>query len=559
MSKKYFSLLLVLSITLFSMAGCNTSTTSTGNTSSAEASDPAQTGDTITPDATAVFSTSESAITYPLSDGSAVVTMWTDFITAFTPYFSSFNELPTLETIKEKTGIQYKFIEVTTDSASTQFNLMIASGDWPDVLAVQDYYVGGVAAAKADDVIYDLTDLLPTNAPDYWAALMDTNQNTIDSITTNGKHLQMVSLTNESVSDGGNVTRGDWLEEMGMEVPTTFDEFNDMLYAIKNKYNTDYTYYLKTTGQIYSAGTYFGTGLFSLLNATNVACYIDEGKVVSSATSDGFRKYIEWLAQLYEDGIINKEFYAGDLQQGTTNTYIGSGRIGVWNAFADSLNNYAQYSDDEDLTVIPIPNIPNAEGYYDFASEPVFANTKGFSITTACEDPSLVLKFFNWFYTKEGIHLANYGIEGQATTTDADGNIEWTELVTDNPQGMDMMMAMQYYTFSKAPELQDATKLWSTYPDNVLEAINMWSDDSKNKYDHAYPAGAALSSEETASIATTMTDVISYASEALTKLVTGAEEINDETWTQYVDTCKSSGLDEVISVYQKAYDNYSAG
>ena len=36
-------------------------------------------------------------------------------------------------------------------------------------------------------------------------------------------------------------------------------------------------------------------------------------------------------------------------------------------------------------------------------------------------------------------------------------------------------------------------------------------------------------------------------------------ELNDDTWTEFVDTCNSMGLPEIIEVYQNAYDEYQAG
>ena len=36
-------------------------------------------------------------------------------------------------------------------------------------------------------------------------------------------------------------------------------------------------------------------------------------------------------------------------------------------------------------------------------------------------------------------------------------------------------------------------------------------------------------------------------------------ELNDDTWNEFVDTCNSMGLPEIIEVYQNAYDEYQAG
>ena len=41
--------------------------------------------------------------------------------------------------------------------------------------------------------------------------------------------------------------------------------------------------------------------------------------------------------------------------------------------------------------------------------------------------------------------------------------------------------------------------------------------------------------------------------------MTGALELNDANWNEYVDTCNAMGLPEIVAVYQDAYDEYLAG
>ena len=36
-------------------------------------------------------------------------------------------------------------------------------------------------------------------------------------------------------------------------------------------------------------------------------------------------------------------------------------------------------------------------------------------------------------------------------------------------------------------------------------------------------------------------------------------ELNDTNWNEYVSTCESMGLPEIVAVYQNAYDQYQAG
>ena len=72
-----------------------------------------------------------TSIEYPIADGNQVLTLWTDFQEE--AYLKSQNDFPIMPAMREATGIDFRFVEVSKSAASEQFNLMIASGEWPDM------------------------------------------------------------------------------------------------------------------------------------------------------------------------------------------------------------------------------------------------------------------------------------------------------------------------------------------------------------------------------------------------------------------------------------------
>ena len=498
-------------------------------------------------------------ISYPLGEGLELV-LWTDFDNnAFGSVgLSSYNDLQALDLVEVATGVRYVYNEVSFFSAAEQFNLMIASGDWPDIMKAGRYYTGGLAQALSDDVILDLSDMLMENAPDYYAALEASNQTTKDSIRTDGKDLMMVSLLNEYVNDGGAFTRGDWLEELGVEWPDTFDGFVDLLYQVKDTYGGSHTYPADPGAGMSGAEAYFGSALFSIRSdTTDLAIYVDDGTVCSGAISDGYREYLTLAAQLYADGIFNQDFYVSELGRGDTMGYIGSGDIFIWTGRADTMNDPLYYTDDPDMWVKPVTTyFPGESGVYDFMDEIVYANTEGLSITTACLDPEMALNFFNWFFTEEGQKVANYGIEGVSYNMDANGEVQYTDLILNNPDGMNFNLAIAIYSVSGVVTLTDNTAKLAAYTDEVVEAINLFSSLEGTSTDHTYPNGAALDAVESDSIANQLTAVCSYAAEQCLKFVVGSEPLNDETWNAYVENCIGLGIEDCVAVYQQAYDDY---
>ena len=506
--------------------------------------------------------TTVKGLDYPIGDPDdpAEFSIFMSWPSMFDEYLSSWNELPRLADVTEATGVKIVFHEVSSASASEQFNLMIASGDMDDIIQAADYYVGGLGAAYSDEVIYDLTDMVEENCPIYYDLVMNHwNQATRDVVLTSGQFLGINTLKDEVVSDMGLLVRGDWLDELGLEVPETLDEFVDMLYAIHDKYGCDQTIYVNNTGEIQNMDGVYGVSMTKISGATDVAPYLQGDEVVSGIVADEYREWLELFHQMYADGVIGQDFYGNESTDADVWNHVASESSGVWRIGADSIHLVADYTENPDAYGVAIPKLVRNEGdQYLMGQQTAAADNKGFSITTSCDDPETVLQYFDWFYTDEGVILTNYGIEGETFEYDENGTPRYTEMIT-NPENMTMMVAVITNTFSQLPMLNIVSKMWSGYTAEEEAAIHLWSDTSNDATDRAYPSGAALTSDELLSISNQMNSLLSYSSETILKFMTGALEINDANWEEFVDNCYAQGLQDCLDVYNNAYQEYLSG
>lgn len=499
-------------------------------------------------------------IDYPLEGDLTELHYWTSFDSnAFGSFgVSTFNDLQALDLVEEATGVRYVFDEVSFFSAPEQFNLVIASGDLPDAIPAYRYYTGGLAQAYADEIILDLSDMLPEYAPDYYAQLMTRDETTLRNIRIDGMDLEVVSMYDTYVNDGGAYVREDWLEELGTEWPETFDGFIDLLYQVHDAYGCAYTYPVDPGAGMAGAEAHFGTELFSLRSSSSdLAVYVDDGVVKSGVTSDGFRAYLELAAQLYADGIFNSDFYVSELDRGSTMGYIGDGNIFIWSGRADTMNDPLYYTTDPDMKIKPVTTyFPGESGEYDFMDEILYANLEGISLTTSCEAPELALSFYNYFYTEAGQLLCNYGIEGLSYTME-NGKPTYTDLLLNNPDGMNFNTAQAIYGMTGVVTKTDNEAKLSAYADYVIDAIEVFSSLEGTSTKHTYPRGASLGTDAANRIANQLTAVTSYASEQGLRFVCG-EPLTDEAWEAYVSACNDYGLIDCVAAYQEAYDEYMA-
>mgnify|MGYP002625763691 CR=1 FL=1 len=517
------------------------------------------------PEATSGAFVSPGGIEYPIGDGSQEVTFWVSYGGFWTEYIGSMDEILLRPYIVDYTGVNYTFIECPESAATEQFSLMVASGDWPDTVQATDYYNGGLGQAYEDEFVADLTDLLETDAPDYYAALNGTNETTVKSLLTDGKSLAVYSIKDMAFNDRGGALRADWAEELGYNVDELtqgigITTFTDLLYDMLNAYHGDYTLYMGTGASTAAVGQAFGVSLPSIASPTALTYYRDGDQILSSFTQQGFRDYLEWFRQLYADGIINNEFYVSDMVEGEMFTKIGDDQMGVWTTAANVIEGVKDYTG-LDIPTSAIPNIvadDKVGEITEWGSDTVLADNKGYSICADVDDIDFVLNFYNYFYTKPGAIFCNYGVEGLTWEYQEDGTIDYSDKIYHDPEGTSPMVAQNLYTFSMIPRFMYETTKYVFYNDASLAALDVWLVKDYLAL-HNIPTDAALTTEETNSIKNEVNDILAYTSEQLLKFMTGTDELNDQTWDAYCTQCSNLGLDTCMALYQNAYEEYLRG
>ena len=267
-------------------------------------------------------------ISYPLADGDTL-TMWRVF-SAFiwSGLMDSYADMPTLPIIEQATGVNMKFIECSDSAAYEQFNLTIATGDYPDLMAM-DYYSGGVTAAYEDDVIIDLTDLVDENMPNYKTLIDTMDDYTKKSIyTDDDRILRIWTLASNVVSEQGLSYRADWAKEFGMNAPVTVDDMFDYLTAVKNQYNCTYPIFIDNSAVLEGFTGAFGTAGINL-GWTDLGMMMDGDTVVSSLTDEHFRNYIEAFHKFYAAGLIKDDFYSESYGPDYINSYVSNDQCAV--------------------------------------------------------------------------------------------------------------------------------------------------------------------------------------------------------------------------------------
>ena len=131
-----------------------------------------------------------------------------------------------------------ELVNVSTNANSEQFNLRVASGDLPNIITnVSMLWNSSYDSAIEDDVFIDLNDLVENYMPIYkecYDQLSDDEKRQLH--TDVGNFPKLISINNyPSGATEGAFIRTDYLEKVGMDIPTTYEELDTVLHAFKDE------------------------------------------------------------------------------------------------------------------------------------------------------------------------------------------------------------------------------------------------------------------------------------------------------------------------------------
>ena len=572
MRKRIVTMLLALSLVSGMLAGCGTTAASSGAAESTQALAtaeqqpqtfaPVQEAEkSAAPEASQQESLAEETPAFELAE--TVDLPITDEVTTFSMWCSappgglSVVGSPIMEYITDKTNISLELLEQNMMTANEKFNLMVASQDYPDIIsAFDESYSGGAIKGYEDDVIMDLTDLMEENAPNYMAYIQQDQQNYRDAYNDDGQMLFMNGYNDNYVQARGNVIRQDLLDKLGLDTPVTYEEYHDVLEAFKND-GIEYPIWMPQAlqgGALLSAG--FGVSGYTL-QQSGTHFFQKDGTVYSSFLTEKYKEFLQLMAQWYSEGLMAKDFYAiVDDMGSASEPEILNGNVGVWYHMADKIGTYNKSSSVEGFHAVGIADAVQQEGeishFYQNEGSSKTTN-KGISISVQAEDPEDILKFFDWFFTKEGSTVANYGIEGTSFEYDAEGNPQYTDLIANNPDYTFQQIAL-LYCWADIPTIVDRDRSFrATYTQDSLDAIELYGKNTDGAYE--MPTRLSFTAAESDEYASTIGDIETRADEQIVRFVIG--ELNfDSDWDDFVQELKDMGLERCVELKQAALDRY---
>lgn len=367
---------------------------------------------------------------------------------------------------------------------------------------------------------------------------------------------------------GNNMTfiNQKWLDFLGLETPTTVDEFEQVLLAFQ-EHAPELQKEFGIDGDIIPMSCIvndqdpnllingFGDGIGDVDMGQHIAV-TDDKKVICTATTDGFRKGVEWLHKLYAEGLIDPECFTQDWS-----TYVAKGkshRYGVcftWDvANIDNIQDYVPLKALKADTVSVTPQ----NGSF----------TSGFDrgrcvVTSVCKNPAFVCAWLDKMYDPFQSPQNNWGTYGEDDDFDIfelSENEDGEKMLKHAPLGDASPVEVREAECVGGPlaVLDEYYGKYVTCPDDAQYRLDWikdyYTDDMHCKY--VYPR-VFMSSEDTEKLSAIQTDLVSYLNSSKAEFI--RDGITDDSWNAYINQVDSYGLDQYLEIYQKYFDDFYSG
>ena len=472
--------------------------------------------------------------------------------------YTNLGETPWAQYVEEKTGIHIEFQHPTQGSENEEFAVMVASGEYPDIIEhTWTSYSGGGGAAINDGVIIALDDYMD-QAPNL-SALLEENPEISKMIkSSSGNYycfpfLRGLETPNKTEFSSGLTYRADVLKELGFDtVPETIDEWEEVLRAAKAAgFSKPFTTRNEWVKDVWSPA-FDNWGSF----------YVDDGVVKNGLIEDSRKEFIARMAAWYDEGLLDNDWMQADKKSTQTDFVAGNCVLG-YAPFGQGLGTYTQAMMEAD---------PNFKEEYIQAAAPV-TSTKGknakFSkmnnifdqsgvsaaISSQCKNVEAAVWLLDWMYSEEGMICYNFGIEGVSYEM-VDGKPVYTDVIMNNPDGMSVAQALAAYTRTSTSGVGVQMEYYIEQyyaQDNQKTALELSMKTDMGE--HMFPP-CSVSEENQDRYTEIMSQVKTLSDEMEASFICGTTSMDE--WDSYQQKLKDAGIEEAIQMMQEAYDTYMA-
>ena len=455
--------------------------------------------------------------------------------------------------LAEVTNIDVDWSYIEKDAAATYFatndydDLILYNGGLPNEI-MSDYGIIGHRFVDFNDYLDYMPNLVQT-LEDYPTAKKVCTE-------TDGGFYQLPYIGNDCTAVNARMYyRIDTLNAAGCEVPTTTEEFYEVLKKLKD--------YNDGAAPLSEDGINF---IWSSFGPGKSPDFEDDGtgKVIYNRNSDQYKLYLEYMARLYKEGLLHQEYLTMDntvrlplAQQGLL--VFGNGGVA-------SLS-----EQDFESGKVEITQLTPLTSEYDDKREVIgwnYARPCGVMINAKSEHIPEICRMMDVAYATEEVTEGSglygisfvYGMENVHWKWVNDDHTQYEFILPKELEGVKAFGTYQYedliyYNIGRFDTFKDATT--ATEGNNKARQQGFVKNLIPYQEKVAFPGSYLKFTEEEQNVLNSKwTSISEYVTQSMAEFIAGVRSV-DTDWDAYVSQISAMGIDDVLAAYQAAYDRFN--
>lgn len=508
---------------------------------------------------------------------------------------SSIEDLWFFQHLEKKFNVKFELEDMGTDYGE-RVNQFFLADDLPDLMFVGLSTTDAMTYGVGEGMLLDWTPYLNEEMmPNAMKALADYPEALVASTTPDGAIYSLPYIRGPVYANNTGAFSGSmrvninkvWLEKVGMEMPTTLDEFIDVARAFKEQDPGNVGDQLipimdgqnKIKDFIWNALGFYGGG--NQVYGQNFC--IKDGQVTLPAYTPEAKEFLQTMKTLFDEGLISPDYFTLDLD--TTRAIVGSGYVGI---FGDSTLSPAENNWQEWASLSPVSS--------DVNDKRMASVNAGYSLgsyaSAKTKYPELVASIIDYMYSDEAgtyykcgpMHGTEDEVDGNGWWVTADGQVinakmesDPTALLTDGVTGNYYVSGRFDHTESYCYELAgvESPMEYRTVTDVMtgkevempVTDVTIFNDDNCDRHWRVIqtealkdyltfitlpPVYLTLEQKEEADNYSTV--INDYVTQETAKFIVGERSMDE--FDAYQNELKDLGIEDYIAIYTDAYADF---
>lgn len=478
--------------------------------------------------------------------------------------------------LEQKLNIKFKWQATPEAAFEDKKQLAMVSGDYPAVIL-------NAAENKANQIKYGqqgvfvpLNELIEQHAPNIQKALEEVD-GFKSAMTAPDGNIYALPKINECLHCTYYQRvwiNTAWLDELGLKMPTTTDEFYTVLKAFKEQDPNGNGLADEIPFTTTANDAEWGDGVDPFLmnafiyNDDNTYLSVKDGKVIYSPMQTEWREGLRYLNKLYQEGLIDKGSFTQNSDAVKQLANKEDPTVGVI-AFA-VIGSGVNYPRNKDYAVLPPLKGPAG---VQLAGYNVGFGNGDFVITNKAteEEKIAAIRLADYLYSEEGTVISSYGFEGEGWKMAEEGQLDYNGNpaqydVIPQPQVDKVNLANTWWQLGTIQMLNTIRESFVAPEDPLGEGdgareYRFWL--SAKQYEPfarpevVYPKGLTIKPEDALTLSQIEKTLTDYVKTNMAQFITGNKSL-DKNWDSYVDGFKGLQLEQYLNIRQAALDERNA-